>query len=303
MPTTPKIDPEELAADYGWALSVLKSNPELNKIFNDAVAHTYSPAMFTAKLRATKWYQSRSEAQRQNEVLRKADPQEWSRRLQKASASISDQYYAMTGKKLDPKRAAAYGTSSLMLGWSDAEIGDQVGNMVTAQTLMKQGLGGTLGQAEQQLRQAAEDYGLDFSQGALASQLNNIARQTTDVTAIVDNYRNTAKSKYAAYADQLDQGMTMRDIAEPYKQMMAKTLELSDKSLTINNPAIQQALTWRPPPKGGKPSPPQGMALWQFEQNLKNDPRWNKTQNAQDSVMAAGRKVLADMGLLGADGG
>lgn len=303
MPTTPTIDPQELAANYGWALSVLKSNPELNKLFNQAVAHTWSPAMFTAQLRNTKWYKTSAEASRQNQVLRKADPAEWARRLAKSTATISDQYFALTGKKLDPKRAQAYGTSSLMMGWSDAEILDQVGNTVTAQTLMKQGLGGTLGQAEQQLRQAAEDYGLDFSQGALASQLNNIARQTTDVTAIIDNYRNTAKSKYAAYADQLDQGMTMRDIAEPYKQMMAKTLELSDKSLTINNPAIQQALTWKPPPKAGKAQPPTGMALWQFEQNLKNDPRWNKTQNAQDSIMAAGRKVLSDMGLLGADGG
>ena len=301
-PNPAQIKQEQLAADYGWALSVLKSNPELNKLFNAAVADTWSPNMFTAKLRATKWYQSRSESQRQNEVLRKADPAEWARRLAKSSATIADQYFALTGTKLDPKRAQAYGTTSLMLGWSDAEIMDNIGKTVQSQSLMQKGLGGTLGAAEQQLRQAAEDYGLDFSQQALASQLNNIARQTTDVTQIVDNYRNTAKSKYAAYADQLDQGMTMRDIAEPYKQMMAKTLELSDKSLTINNPSIQQALTWRPAPKGGKPQPPQGMALWQFEQNLKNDPRWNKTQNAQDSIMAAGRKVLSDMGLLGAEG-
>lgn len=302
MPTPAQIKQEQMAADYGWALSVLKSNPELNRLFNDAVATGYTPSMFTAKLRATKWYQSRSESQRQNEVLRKADPAEWSRRLAKSTATIADQYFALTGRKLDPKRAQAYGTTSLMLGWSDAEIMDNMGNTVEAQKLMQQGLGGTLGAAEQQLRQAAEDYGLDFSQAALASQLNNIARQTTDVTQIVDNYRNTAKTRYAGFADEIDQGMTVRDLAEPYKQLMAKTLEMSDKGISVMDKSIQQALTYRPAAKGGKPGVPEPMALWQFEAGLKNDPRWNKTQNAQDSIMAAGRKVLSDMGLLGAAG-
>lgn len=305
MPTTPptetpQMKQERLAADYGWAMSVLKGNPELNTLFNSAVSQTWTPNMFVAKLRATKWYQSRSESVRQLEVLKKADPSEYNRRVQRMSTQISDQYYAQTGRRLDNNRANKWAVGATMFNYDANEIRDTVGGMVESQKLMQQGLGGTLGAAEQQLRQAAADYGLDFSQGALASQLNNIARQTTDVTALVDNYRNTAKSRYAGFADQIDKGMTVRDIAEPYKQLMAKTLELSDKGISVLDKNIQKALTYRPPAKGGKPGVPVPMALWQFEADLKNDPRWNKTQNAQDSIMAAGRKVLNDMGLLGA---
>jgi hypothetical protein len=78
---------------------------------------------------------------------------------------------------------------------------------------------------------------------------------------------------------------------------MAKTLELSDKSISISDPSVQKALAYRETAKGGKPGAPAQMPLWQFESGLKNDKRWLGTQNAQDSVMAAGRKVLSDWGL------
>lgn len=301
MPVTPKIDQETMAAQYGWALSVLRSNKDLSSLFDRAVKNGYTAPQFVAQLRNTNWYKTRGEPARQLEVLAKADPAEYQRRLKQQASVISDQYYAMTGRKMGGPTSLNFAKTALTFGFNDGEIRDLVGGVVKTSSLMRTGLGGTLGEAERQLRQAAEDYGLDFSQGAFASQLNNIARQSTDVSAIVDNYREQAKSRYAGFADQLDQGMTIRDIAEPYKQLMAKTLELSDKGIGISDKSIQRALTYRPPATGkGKVGPPQPMAMWQFEADLKNDPRWNKTQNAQDDIMAAGRKVLTDMGLLGA---
>lgn len=299
MPT-PKIDQETLAAQYGWALSVLRSNPELSKLFDRAVSETFSPAAFVGQLRNTKWYKTRSESVRKMEVLKNADPAEYNRQLQRMAGSVADQYFAMTGRRLDQATAKKLGSTALTFNFNEGEMRDLVGGTVKSQTLMMNGLGGTLGEAERQLRQAAEDYGLDFADSAFAGQLNNIARQVTDVGAVVDNYRNQAKSRYAAFADEIDQGLTIRDIAEPYKQLMAKTLEISDKGISVMDGSIQKALTYRPMVQKGKPGPPTPMAMWQFETDLKNDPRWNKTQNAQDSIMAAGRKVLTDMGLLGA---
>jgi hypothetical protein len=91
--------------------------------------------------------------------------------------------------------------------------------------------------------------------------------------------------------------MTVKDIAEPFRQLMSKVLELPDKGISISDPTIQKALQFRPPAKGKVAAGPAQMALWQFEAQLKNDKRWNGTQNAQDTIMAAGRKVLSDWGL------
>lgn len=297
MPTKPLVDQEEMASRYGWALSILRSNPELSKLFDAAVAGTYSQSRFVAELRNTNWYKRHGEAWRQNEVLKGADPAEFQRRLAATKANVADVYMQMYGQAPSARNLALFSSTIMAYGYSDAEIKDLVGRAGVSERQMRKGLGGTLGDAERQIRTAMEDYGLDFGEGWIARQLNYIATGRSDTTAIVNYLKQGALSKYGQYKDQLEQGMTMRDIAEPFRQLMAKTLEVSDKSLSISDPTIQKALQYRAPAKAGKPGAPSQMPLWQFESQLKNDPRWLGTQNAQDSVMAAGRKVLQDWGL------
>lgn len=298
MPTkTPSDSQEEMAARYGWALSILRSNPELSKLFDNAVKDTYSQARFVAELRNTNWYKRHGEAWRQNEVLKNADPAEFQRRLQMMRANISDVYMQMYGQAPSARNLALFASTAMAYGYSDAEIKDLVGRAGVTERQMRKGLGGTLGEAERQIRNALEDYGLDFGEGWISRQLNYIATGRSDTTAIVNYLKQGALAKYGQYKDQLQQGMTMRDIAEPFRQLMAKTLELSDKSISVADPTIQKALQYRAPAKGGKPGAPAQMPLWQFEEQLKSDPRWMGTQNAQDSLMAAGRKVLQDWGL------
>jgi hypothetical protein len=37
--------------------------------------------------------------------------------------------------------------------------------------------------------------------------------------------------------------------------------------------------------------------LWQFETEVRSDPLWKKTKNAQDSMMGIARQVAKDFGL------
>lgn len=288
---------QDLASSYGWALSMLRSNPELSKLFDSAISGSWNSSRFVAGLRDTKWYKSRGEAQRQNEVLRKVDPGEYNRRVNQSRATVEDAYYRMFGKKPSPHQLTVMTNSAFSFGFSDSEIQNLVGSAANSANQMKTGLGGTLGEAERQIRTALEDYGLDFGEPWIARQLNYIATGRADATSVSNYLRQGAISKYGAYKDELEQGMTMRDIAEPYRQLMAKVLEVPDKGLSIADPTLQKALQFRPPAKAGKPGAPGQMPLWQFESQLKADPRWNGTQNAQDSVMGAARKVLTDWGL------
>jgi hypothetical protein len=45
----------------------------------------------------------------------------------------------------------------------------------------------------------------------------------------------------------------------------------------------------------GQPAP---MSLSDYAVSLRNDPAWRKTPKAADQVMAVGRQVLSDMGLV-----
>lgn len=295
MPTKPPqdtISEQEMSANYGWALNFLKSNAELYKVFKLAVAEGWPGTMFVAKVRATNWYRKLPEATRQFETLRATDPAEWSRRLQQSQASVGAMYQQLTGTKPNAKLLRNMAGLAFKYGWSEQEVRDRIGRTVDSGREMQNGIGGTLGEAEQAIRKGMEDYGVDLSDSWMSRQLNKIATGAADTGTIVDYLRGVAKNKYRGFAQQIDQGMTIRDIAEPYRQLMAKTLEISDQSITVSDNQIQRALLAHE--KDGTPTP---KPLWQFEQDLANDPRWNKTQGAQDRIMSAGRKVLNDFGL------
>jgi len=84
---------EEWASLYGWSTAVLNSNPELAKLFRNAIAGKWNQSRFVASLRGTNWYKQHSESVRQATVLAKADPAEYKSRIAAAAAMISDMYY------------------------------------------------------------------------------------------------------------------------------------------------------------------------------------------------------------------
>jgi hypothetical protein len=42
----------------------------------------------------------------------------------------------------------------------------------------------------------------------------------------------------------------------------------------------------------------QAESIWQFENDLRKDPLWKKTQNAQDSAMQVAHQVLQNFGMV-----
>jgi hypothetical protein len=79
------------------------------------------------------------------------------------------------------------------------------------------------------------------------------------------------------------------DLAAPYIQSVSKVLEVPDTDVDLFNSHISKAMTAN---KGG-----QAMSIWQFEQSLRQDPAWKKTQNAQDSAMSTAHQVLQSFGV------
>lgn len=308
MPTA--AEQQEWASLYGWSTAVLNSNPELRKLFNAAIAGKYNQQRFVASLRGTNWYKQHSESVRQAQILAKADPTEYKQRVAATASTIGDMYYQITGRAMSGPTASHLAVQAFQLGMNDAQMGDLVRKTVSSATLLRTGgAGGTLGDSEKQIRQAASDLGISVSNTYVMNAMNNIAWQNTDVTTEISKLRKMSASRYPQYADQINGGGTIKDIAEEYKQLMSKTLEIPDSSISTTDRHIQAALTYKPAtPKEGAnnsghaPTAPSGMPLWQFEQQLKNDPRWLKTKGAQDSVMASARQVLSDMGFQGVGG-
>lgn len=148
---------------------------------------------------------------------------------------------------------------------------------------------GALANAQQSLNAYARQMGVAFD---TATAAQTIADGMADENSYKDQIRELAKSYYPAWSKQIDAGQTIASIAYPYMNSMANILELNPAEVSVDNPMIKRALSGMD--KDGNPT---SQSIWDFEQSLRQDPRWAYTKNARSELDSVARSVLKDFGL------
>jgi hypothetical protein len=91
-----------------------------------------------------------------------------------------------------------------------------------------------------------------------------------------------------AIAKQLAAGNDLATILSPYKQYMQQILEVPADQIDLNDKTLQMAIT------GDKP-----MSLYDYQNALRKDTRWQYTNNAKTAVADSVSTVLKDFGFMG----
>lgn len=151
--------------------------------------------------------------------------------------------------------------------------------------------GSTLGSV-QSLKEYADAFGMSYSQRSLDAWSQGIFSGTTTADDIQAQIRRDASSAFPVYADQINKGTSVEALTSAYKSSMANILEIDADSITFNDPTLRRALQYIGP--DGKPAV---KPIWQFETELRQDPRWEKTDGARKIVDSLSLKVLRDLGL------
>lgn len=110
----------------------------------------------------------------------------------------------------------------------------------------------------------------------------------------IDSYRvelqQIAKREYPQFADRFanDPELTTYDIASPIIKMLAKTWEMDEKDISMDNPLVMSYMNYAGP--DGKGQPP---SRYDLLIKAKSDPKYQKTQeaneNARDSAVSLAR--------------
>jgi len=142
---------------------------------------------------------------------------------------------------------------------------------------------------------AARDNGFQVSDilpGGTNEQqvLQNIAAGTIDVNRVVADARKLAAQGQPQYVrDLLAQGYDLSQVFQPYRTAMANILEIGDADqIDLNDPLLRSAIT----DKGD-------MNLYDFKKALRQDNRWQYTEQAKKDVSDAALTVLRDFGFQG----
>lgn len=288
--TAPKLSPEDLASEYGWASGFLNSVPELKSLFSQAVSGTWTSDKFQAELRNTNWWKENSQSMRDAAALKATDPATWNANLNAATVKLQQEAAAM-GAAIPPSKLSKLASTVVSTNMDDAQIKDVLGGYVDFTS--NHTLTGAAGMYSNNIKQYASQMGVSLSDQTIKNQAALIARGLGTEEDFRAQIAQQASSMYPAYSDAISGGATMQDIANPYIQTMSQSLGIPQGAITLSDPTIKAALNSAGP--DGKPT---GMSLTDFQTSIRSDPRWGGTQQAQDSVMQTGASVLRSMGLI-----
>lgn len=157
--------------------------------------------------------------------------------------------------------------------------------------------GGQALDALNQVRQLAKGWGgVAISDAEVNAYAKEVAMKTKSIGDVNAEISARGAGNYPQFADQIKRVLstnpnaTMYDIAQPYVNQMAKTLEIAPESITLDNPLLDKAL--RPDGTAGK-MPAQSLA--DFNRSLMNTPQWESTSTAnqmgRDSAVGLARAM------------
>ena len=149
-------------------------------------------------------------------------------------------------------------------------------------------LGGKVGDTMRSLSTYAADMGVFKSPNEITSKSVDVITGKSRQEDILASYRKDAQALYANFAPRLaeDAGLTVRDLANPYIQMMADTFETASDNIKLTDDTIQKAI-----------NDSKGLInLGQFRTMLRNDKRFETTSTAKREAADLGSAMLRSFG-------
>lgn len=138
----------------------------------------------------------------------------------------------------------------------------------------------------------AKKNGVRLSDTFITDRIGAIGSGATTLEKEISSIRDKfVKSAFPAWADDIAAGVNVEDIAGPYKAAMSSLLEVPESQIDLSDPTLRSAL--QSVDAGGKPT---YKPLWMFERELKQDDRWQYTDNAYKAVTSASDGALREMG-------
>ena len=308
--------------------SIFLYDDELKKILIDAVGDPTTakddmePEEFTRRLAASDWairngstYRARDAQRREyndtlgkyNQQLELADTQEkkdvilakigqlkttssYARGLASAKAYIESVASGLTGT-MSPERLDAF--VKRMYDSANDKDPNIINRELSALISYKPGmqLGGSVGGDLTALRATARANGFDLDT-QFGSNINDWLQRLAKGESI-ETFKNTIRGAAKLglpdkVANLLDQGLDIKDIYAPYRNIMASVLEVAPDSIGLDDKTLRMAI-----------GPEKEMSIYDFQRTLRKDPRWQYTNNAREETSSVVLGVLRDFGFQG----
>jgi NlpC/P60 family len=281
-----------LNENYGLAASFMESDPELANIYSQAVAGTWSTDKFQAAVQNTDWWKANSDSARKMLEMKYSDPAQYKQDMQNKTLELTD-LASKLGVHLSATGMSSLADLALVTNMNDAQINGYLSKYLE---LSKQGhFSGYAGQVELGVREYAREMGVPLTDDYVERAVSGIVAGTDSLQARRANIQTIAQQTFPAYAKEINDGMTVGQIAAPYLAAQSKLWEVDPNKIDLFDPTLRGAL--QQTTAQDKDTIPSQMPLYDFEKQLRSNAKWLSTNNARESMSATANQVLSDMGL------
>lgn len=268
---------DQIRQKYGylaWALDL----PEVGAVLRRAATEGWDEARLRGAVEQTAWWRNSSASMRQWQQQQAEDPATANAKIQAQTDYIRSQS-GVFGITIDPARASAIAADSLKYGWSGTQLQSAILNefhYVKGQTA------GRSAEAEQQFKQMAGDYLIPLDDATIARWVEQAVKQQQDPESFKHYLIDQAKSLFPGLAAALDQGLTTKQLAAPYRNVAADELGVGGDTIDFRDPKWARALNFSDP-KTGQFRP---MDLYQWQRTIRGDSVYGWSKGAKANQMA-----------------
>jgi len=141
---------------------------------------------------------------------------------------------------------------------------------------------------EDALRSVANSNGISLSQGQINDYKSRI-NAGEDLDLLKNDIRNIASlGQPDAIKKLMASGTDLETIYYPYKRAMAASLGVNPETITLDDPTLRMAI-----------GPDKEMSLYEYKKAIRQDKRWQYSQEANDEVTNMINQVKRDFGFMG----
>ena len=271
--------------------AIVAAHPELQKV-QDLIRSGQDAAALEA-LYATDYYKTYQGAKLANDTLKLTKPQAYNDTINNEWLPNLRSYALQQGLTISDADLTTIAKSAFDMGLTPGAAGTlalfQKKDEKTGQPYVTGILGGIASTTLQNLKTAAADYGVYFDSESAAKA---VSLGTTTEQAQMDAIKSLSKGAFPAWSNQIDAGLTMKQIAAPYISAYSNILGVDAAGITMSDNLLKQGL------QGTDPTKPGGMPLWEFEKAVRKDPRWATSKDAMDSLSNVGSTIARQWGLM-----
>lgn len=288
MPTS-IYDPERAREQFP-SLAFLVDDPEIGAVFRQFYEEGHDQMGATGaqwlqyKIAQTSWWRNNSQSARQYLSLQETQPGEWNRQLARSQAEVTSLANRL-GVTIPPDRLAWIAERAVVEQLSEFEIRWMItqGQWATNSSSPIRG----------QVKQAFSNYLLPYNERLSDDATGNIINQQWTIDNLNEVLREQAKQLYPHLARQLDSGLNMQQILDPYRQTISRTLEISPDDIDFMDPQWRAVLDYT---DAQGQSMNRLMTLTEAEIFARNQPRYKFTKQGRASASSLGETLAQAFG-------